>query len=139
MAISLRKGGLIAPAIHDADRMTLDELMAALRDLVARTSTGRLRGSEMSDPTITITNLGDRGVETVFPVIYAPQVAIVGFGKVIESAVVAEGMIGIHPDRPGNARRRPRVSDGHRGGPLSRRHRQASTENRRSCDQGTGS
>jgi pyruvate dehydrogenase E2 component (dihydrolipoamide acetyltransferase) len=116
VAISLRKGGLIAPAIHDADRMTLDELMAALRDLVARTRGGRLRGSEMSDPTITITNLGDRGVESVFPVIYAPQVAIVGFGRVIEKPVVRDGMMGIHPTVQATLAADHRVSDGHRGG-----------------------
>ena len=81
VAISLRGGGLIAPAIHDADEKTLPELMAALRDLVKRTRTGRLRSSEMSDPTITITNLGDQGVEAVPGVIYAPQVALVGFGR----------------------------------------------------------
>jgi pyruvate dehydrogenase E2 component (dihydrolipoamide acetyltransferase) len=116
VAISLRKGGLIAPAIHHADQMTLDELMAALRDLVARTRTGRLRGSEMSDPTITITNLGDRGVESVFPVIYAPQVAIVGFGRVVDAAVVADGMIGVHPTVQATLAADHRVSDGHRGG-----------------------
>ncbi|MDE3078313.1 MAG: 2-oxo acid dehydrogenase subunit E2, partial [Chloroflexota bacterium] len=59
VAISLRQGGLIAPAIHDADRKTPDDLMAALRDLVKRTRAGILRSSEMSDPTLTVTNLGD--------------------------------------------------------------------------------
>jgi pyruvate dehydrogenase E2 component (dihydrolipoamide acetyltransferase) len=116
VAISLRSGGLIAPAIHDADRMSLDDLMAALRDLVQRTRTGRLRSSEMSDPTITITNLGDRGVEEVFPVIYAPQVAIVGFGKVTEQPVARDGLLGIRPVVRATLAADHRVSDGHRGG-----------------------
>ena len=73
VAISLRGGGLIAPALQDADHKTLDELMAAVRDLVARARAGRLRSSEMSAPTITVTNLGDRGVDLVHGVIYAPK------------------------------------------------------------------
>ncbi|MCK9994357.1 MAG: pyruvate dehydrogenase E2 component (dihydrolipoamide acetyltransferase) [Alphaproteobacteria bacterium] len=79
-AIAIRGGGLIAPAIHDCDRKTLDEIMTALRDLVSRVRAGSLRSSEISDPTLTVTALGERGVDTVFGVIYPPQVAIVGFG-----------------------------------------------------------
>ena len=80
VAISLRQGGLVAPAIHDVAELGLDELMRALADLVRRARAGSLRASEMSDPTITVTNLGEGGVESVFPIIYPPQVAIVGFG-----------------------------------------------------------
>ncbi len=116
IAISLRQGGLIAPAIHDADQKSLDELMASLRDLVQRTRTGMLRASEMSDPTITITNLGDRGVETVFGVIYPPQVALVGFGKVVERPWAVDGMIGARPVVTATLAADHRVSDGHRGG-----------------------
>lgn len=79
-AIAIRGGGLIAPAIHDCDQKTLDEVMTALRDLVSRVRAGSLRSSEISDPTLTVTALGERGVDTVFGVIYPPQVAIVGFG-----------------------------------------------------------
>ena len=60
-AISLRQGGLITPAIHNADLKSLDELMAAMRDLIARTRAGRLRSSELTDATITVTSLGDWG------------------------------------------------------------------------------
>jgi len=81
VAISIRQGGLIAPAIHEVDKKTLGELMRALNDLVARARAGSLRSSEMSDPTITVTNLGEQGVEAVYGVIYPPQVALVGFGR----------------------------------------------------------
>jgi pyruvate dehydrogenase E2 component (dihydrolipoamide acetyltransferase) len=81
VAISIRQGGLIPPAIHDVDKKSLPELMRALSDLVARVRAGSLRSSEMSDPTITVTNLGETGVESVFGVIYPPQVALVGFGR----------------------------------------------------------
>lgn len=81
VAISIRQGGLIPPAIHDVDKKSLPELMRALSDLVSRARAGSLRSSEMSDPTITVTNLGETGVEAVFGVIYPPQVALVGFGR----------------------------------------------------------
>ncbi len=103
VAISLRQGGLIAPAIHDAGTLSLGELMKALADLVKRARAGSLRSSEMSDPTITVTNLGEGGVDAVFGVIYPPQVALVGFGTPREGRVVAS-VSGDH-----------RVSDGHRG------------------------
>lgn len=97
VAISLRGGGLVAPAVHDADTLTVDQLMAAVRDLVARARAGRLRGSEMSDPTLTVTNLGDRGVESVYGVIYPPQVALVGFGRVVDRPWAVDGMLAVRP------------------------------------------
>ena len=115
VAVSLRQGGLVAPAIHDADRLSLDELMGRLRDLVTRARAGVLRSSEMSDPTITVTNLGDQGVEAVFGVIYPPQVALVGFGKVVERPWAHEGMLGVRPVVEATLAADHRVSDGHRG------------------------
>jgi pyruvate dehydrogenase E2 component (dihydrolipoamide acetyltransferase) len=93
VAISLRQGGLIAPALHDTDQQSLDELMKKFRDLVNRVRAGSLRSSELSDPTITVTSLGDQGVETVFGIIYPPQVALVGFGKMVERPWCVEGQI----------------------------------------------
>jgi pyruvate dehydrogenase E2 component (dihydrolipoamide acetyltransferase) len=116
VAISLREGGLVAPAIHDADRLDLLEMMTSLRDLVNRARSWRLRSSEMSDPTITVTNLGDRGVETAFPVIIPPQVAIVGFGKVVEMPVAIDGQSAVHPVVHATLAGDHRVTDGHRGG-----------------------
>ncbi|HEX6954009.1 MAG TPA: 2-oxo acid dehydrogenase subunit E2 [Agromyces sp.] len=116
VAVALRGGGLVAPAIRDADSMPLDELMAALRDLVARARAGRLQRAEMTDPTITVTNLGDLGVEAVFGVIYAPQVALVGFGRVTEQPWARDGMIGVHPVVTASLSADHRVSDGLRGG-----------------------
>lgn len=82
MAISLREGGLIVPAILNAEQLTLVEIMNHLTDLVERARSGKLRGSELSEGTMTITNLGEFGVTSVFGIIYPPQVALVGFGKV---------------------------------------------------------
>ncbi len=116
VAISLRGGGVIAPAIHDTATLGLNDLMVALRDLVTRARSGRLRSSEMSDPTITVTNLGDLGVDQVFGVIYPPQVALVGFGKVAERPWAEGGLLGARPTVTATLAADHRVSDGHRGG-----------------------
>jgi pyruvate dehydrogenase E2 component (dihydrolipoyllysine-residue acetyltransferase) len=116
MAISLRGGGLIAPALHNTDIQSLDELMKNLRDLTQRARAVRLRSSELTDPTITVTSLGDQGVETVFGVIYPPQVAIVGFGKVVERPWAVNGMIGARRVMTATLAADHRASDGHRGG-----------------------
>lgn len=116
VAISLRQGGLIAPAIHDVDKKDLDTLMRELADLVKRTRAGSLKSSELADPTITITNLGDQGVETVFGVIYPPQVALVGFGRVRSRPWVIEQRLQIAPVVTTSLSADHRVSDGHRGG-----------------------
>jgi len=116
MAIAMRGGGLVAPAIHDADKKTLDELMVDLRDLVMRVRGGRLRSSEMSDPTVTFTNLGEQGVDGVFGVIYPPQVAIVGLGKVSDRPRVEGGAVVARKVVTATLAADHRASDGHRGG-----------------------
>ena len=116
VAISLRQGGLINPAIHDVDKKNLNELMESMLDLVNRARTGHLRSSELSDGTITVTNLGEQGVESVFGVIYPPQVALVGFGKITERAVALNGLLGVRPVIDATLAADHRVSDGHRGG-----------------------
>jgi pyruvate dehydrogenase E2 component (dihydrolipoamide acetyltransferase) len=115
VAISLRGGGLVAPAIRNADTLSLDDVMAALRDLVQRTRQGRLRSGEMSSGTITVTNLGDRGVDYVQGVIYPPQVALVGFGRVREVARAVDGLIGVRPIVTATLAGDHRASEGHRG------------------------
>jgi pyruvate dehydrogenase E2 component (dihydrolipoamide acetyltransferase) len=116
VAISLRQGGLIAPAIHDVERKPLDEIMVNLYDLVKRVRAGVLRSSEIADATITVTSLGDQGVETVFGIIYPPQVALVGFGKIAERPWASDGMVGARPVVMGTLAADHRASDGHRGG-----------------------
>jgi len=116
VAISLRGGGLIAPALHEVDKKTLSEIMVNLRDLVNRVRAGVLRSSEIADATITVTSLGEQGVETVYGVIYAPQVALIGFGNLAERPWAANGMVGARPVIAATLSADHRVSDGHRGG-----------------------
>ncbi|MDP1653539.1 MAG: dihydrolipoamide acetyltransferase family protein [Rhodocyclaceae bacterium] len=115
VAISLRQGGLIAPALLDADSKPLTQLMQELTDLVKRTRAGSLRSSEMSEATLTVTNLGDQGTQVVFGVIYPPQVALVGFGRIAERPWVEAGELKVLPVVTASLSADHRVSDGHRG------------------------
>ncbi|MFD7006183.1 dihydrolipoamide acetyltransferase family protein [Rhodococcus jostii] len=115
VAISLRDGGLVAPAIHDTADKPLSQLMVELGDLVTRARAGSLRSSEMSDPTLTVTNLGERGVTSVFGVIYPPQVALVGFGKPTERPWVCDGDLQVATVVTATLAADHRASDGTRG------------------------
>jgi pyruvate dehydrogenase E2 component (dihydrolipoamide acetyltransferase) len=115
VAIALRGGGLVAPALKEADRKDLHTLMSEFRGLVQRARTGGLRSSEMSVATITVTSLGEQGVEDVFPVIYPPQVAIVGSGSTTEQPFCVDGeVIPVRVIR-GTMAGDHRVSNGQRG------------------------
>lgn len=115
IAIAIRGGGLAAPAIHDADHLSCDELMAAMRDLVQRMRSGRIRSSEIADATITVSSLGERGVEALFGIIYPPQVALVGFGKPVTRAWVVGNTIQPRSVLTATLSGDHRVSDGHAG------------------------
>jgi pyruvate dehydrogenase E2 component (dihydrolipoamide acetyltransferase) len=115
MAINLRSGGLVAPALHDATDGDLDALMTRLKDLVARVRQGRFRARELSDPTITLTSLGDRGVAGITGVIFPPQVAIVGIGTPSLEPVVVDGKVQPRRTAQITLAADHRVSDGHNG------------------------
>jgi pyruvate dehydrogenase E2 component (dihydrolipoamide acetyltransferase) len=114
-AIALRGGGLAAPAIHDTDKLALPELMARLRDLVGRVRRGGFRSSEISGPTMTLSSLGERGVDALLPVIYPPQVAIIGFGTIRPQPWVVGKSIKPRPILTASLAADHRASDGHRG------------------------
>jgi len=115
-AISLRGGGLVAPALHDTDRKTPDALMRDLRDLVQRARSGTLRSSELTDATITVSNLGEQGVDEAFGIIYPPQVALVGFGRVSDRPWAVDGRVEVRPMLTASLSGDHRATDGHRGG-----------------------
>jgi pyruvate dehydrogenase E2 component (dihydrolipoamide acetyltransferase) len=97
LILSLRRGGLLVPAIARADTLGVPEMMAAVRELTSRARAGRLRGSDLVQPSITVSNLGDQGVESVLGVIYPPQVALVGLGAVSERPWAVDGLLGVRP------------------------------------------
>jgi pyruvate dehydrogenase E2 component (dihydrolipoamide acetyltransferase) len=120
VAVSLRGGGLVAPVIHDAGQLSLGELMRRLRGLAERARAGRLRSSEVAGGTITVTNLGDLGAESVLGVIHPPQVALVGFGAVRDRPWVADGALTVSPVVTATLSADHRASDGAIGARLLR-------------------
>ncbi len=120
LAVSLRGGGLVNPALHDADQGTLGELMGKIRDVTKRARSGGLRASEFANAAITVTNLGDQGVDGVFGVIHPPQVAIVGFGAISTRPWVVEGEVVPRRLVQLSLAADHRVSDGHRGARFAR-------------------
>jgi len=114
-AVASKAGGLIAPALHDVDRKSVSELMAAIADLILRTRAGGLRSSELADGTFTLNNLGERGVDLVQGIIYPPQVGLLGLGRVAQRPWAIDGLLGVRPILTATLAADHRVSDGHRG------------------------
>jgi pyruvate dehydrogenase E2 component (dihydrolipoamide acetyltransferase) len=115
VAIALPGGGVIAPAILDAAGKRPWELMADLRDLVRRARAGGLRARELSAGTITVTSLGDQAATSIYGVIYPPQVALVGFGRVAERPWAENGMVGARAQVTATLAADHRASTGQRG------------------------
>ncbi len=118
VAVSLRQGGLIAPVIREVDSKSVEEVMAELRHLVTRARRGALRSSELDSATMTVTNLGDRGVEVVNGVIHPPQVALVGVGRIADRALVVDGVVAARPSVVVSLAADHRASDGQSGSRL---------------------
>lgn len=114
VATALRGGGLIAPAIVDADKMGIDEIRVALADLVKRTRAGRLRSSEMASGTVTLSSLGEDTSDTITPLIYPPQVAIIGCGAPLQRPHIVEDKIVVRRLMNVTVAGDHRVSDGRR-------------------------
>jgi len=115
LAVSLRGGGLVAPALRNTNRGSLSDLMARMTDLVSRARAGALRSSEMTSATTTLTSLGERGVEAVTPIIFPPQIAIVGCGATLERPWVVGGQVVARPVMRVTLGGDHRVSNGHEG------------------------
>jgi pyruvate dehydrogenase E2 component (dihydrolipoamide acetyltransferase) len=97
VVISLRRGGLLTPAIVAAETLDIDETMAVLRAMVAGARSGAVRSSWMVEASLTVTNLGDNGADRVAGVIFPPQVALVGFGRIRERPWVIDGQVLARP------------------------------------------
>lgn len=95
--VSLRSGGIMVPSINNADLKSVSQIMDSLNDLIPRARAMKLRSSELNSSTITLTSLGEGGADTLLGVIYPPQVAVIGFGGIIEEAWAENGMLGIRP------------------------------------------
>ena len=115
VAVARRGGGLIAPVVVGADALALPELMTALAGMLSRAKAGRLRASEMGEPSLTVTSLGDAGADAVQPVIYPPQVAMLGVGRIAERPWAEHGMLAVRPTVQLTLAADHRVTNGHEG------------------------
>ena len=115
VVISLRGGGVTAPALRDVVNSDIDQVMAGLRDVTVRARSGRLKSSELGCATVTVSSLGESGVETVFPIIHPPQVAIVGFGTALPRPWAVDGGLYVHRVVQATLAADHRVSDGQSG------------------------
>lgn len=113
--VSLRGGGIMVPSILNADKRSVDEIMETLNDIIPRARALKLRSSELSNSTITLTNIGDGGVDKVFGVIYPPQVAIIGFGSITEQPFAENGKLDVRPQITVTLAADHRATDGHIG------------------------
>lgn len=114
VAVAMRGGGLIAPAILEVEALGMDDLMERLRDLVARVRGGRLRSSELSQGTVTFSNLGEETADSILPLIYPPQVAIIGCGQIAERPWADHGTVVVRRTLTVSVAGDHRVSDGRR-------------------------
>lgn len=114
-AIALRGGGLVAPALLDADRKDLATLMREFSDLVTRVRSGHMRSGEFAAATITVTSLGSDGAEVLFPIINPPQVAIVGAGAITERPWVCDASVVVRPLLTLSLAGDHRITDGRAG------------------------
>jgi len=87
--------GLIAPALLDCGGRSLQEIGTALRDLVERTRSGRLRAAEISEATFTLSNLGMYDITAFTAIISPPQVAILATAKTEPRTVVRDDRIAV--------------------------------------------
>lgn len=115
VGVALRSGGLIAPVISGAERLGLDDMMDALREIVGRARAGRLKGTDLGEASITVTNLGDQGADSVYGVIAPPQVAVVGFGTIAERPWAIDHMLTVRPLVTATLAADHRATDGHEG------------------------
>jgi pyruvate dehydrogenase E2 component (dihydrolipoamide acetyltransferase) len=113
LVVSLRTGGLLVPVIKGAGELTVGGIMARLGDVVRRARTGHLRSSELGEPSITVTNLGDQGGDAVLGRIYPPQVALVGVGRLAERPWVDGGVLTVRPVLALSLAGDHRATDGH--------------------------
>jgi pyruvate dehydrogenase E2 component (dihydrolipoamide acetyltransferase) len=80
--------GLITPVIREAQKKTISQLSAAIKDLAARARSKKLKPEEYQGGTITVSNLGGYGVEQFFAIINPPQAVIVSVGTILNTPVI---------------------------------------------------
>jgi pyruvate dehydrogenase E2 component (dihydrolipoamide acetyltransferase) len=91
------EGGVVAPVIHDADKLDLGQIAAQRRELTDRARSGKLRPADITGGTFTISNLGMFEVDAFTAIITPPQVAILAVGRIAERVVAVDGKPAVRP------------------------------------------
>lgn len=86
--------GLLTPVIRDATTLSIAQIAQQIADLAARTRENKLKPDELGGATFTLTNTGSRGALFDTPVVFLPQVAILGTGIVTKRPVVVTDAAG---------------------------------------------
>ena len=89
--------GLVVPNVRDADKKSLTEISAEVKDLAKKAREGGLPMDALTGGTFTITNLGMYGIESFSPIINQPEVAILGVNTMQDKVVVVDGEICVRP------------------------------------------
>ena len=89
--------GLVVPNITDADKKSLTEISAEVKELAKLAREGKLPPEKLRGGTFTITNLGMYGIESFTPIINQPEVAILGVNTMEDKVVVRNGEMVIRP------------------------------------------
>jgi pyruvate dehydrogenase E2 component (dihydrolipoamide acetyltransferase) len=116
--INLHKGGLVVAAIHNAQQIAAAEMMEKLKDQVIRARDGGLRMSELQSATVTVSNLGERGCDSIQSIIFPPQVAIIGIGRQRSVPWIVNEKLTVASITSLTLAADHRVSDGHSGARL---------------------
>ena len=103
---------LIVPVIREAQSKSLGQIVTALADLTERARNRRLKPTEMSGSTFTISNLGMFGIESFNAIINPPEAAILAVGKMVDTPVAHEGQIVLRPLMEVTACADHRIADG---------------------------
>jgi pyruvate dehydrogenase E2 component (dihydrolipoyllysine-residue acetyltransferase) len=106
---------LVAPVVHDADRLDLAQIAERRKEIVARARENKLRPDDVSGGTFTISNLGMYGVDSFDAIVNAPQAAILAVGRIRDRIVPVDGQPAIRPVLELTVSFDHRVVDGARG------------------------
>jgi pyruvate dehydrogenase E2 component (dihydrolipoyllysine-residue acetyltransferase) len=107
--------GLVVPVVHDADRLTLAEVVARRTAAVEAARAGQLRPEDVSGGTFTVSNLGMFGVDGFDAIVNAPQAAILAVGRIVDRLVPVDGQPAVRPMLQLSVSFDHRVVDGARG------------------------
>jgi pyruvate dehydrogenase E2 component (dihydrolipoamide acetyltransferase) len=91
------EGGLIVPVLHEADQLSVVQIVAKTEELIQKARNNSLVLSDLEGGTFTISNLGMYGITTFTPILNPPEVGILGAGMIAERAVVEEGTLAVRP------------------------------------------